>query len=385
MLALALDDGSELSLLDVLMVGGLGPHFCDLAAPSDVATLAACSKAFAAEFNDDHLWVALLTSHFGIAAHEARLVRDPRRAFAQRAVCARWGLALPVSPRNIQKFGRPTTPTTTYRAPAISHSLSWSPESENEKDTSSPRRRPLRSLQSDATVDDPPCSSPAPPQMDQCTVARLQEGLKQLMMMGGARGMTACPVTPGDWSRWSARLTGADDGAELQLTLRYLPADESASAHTPSTPRRAVERETERDETEGDALVDLPRVHVRSPADLRHPNVDARTGEMCRRALGRRCSAVALIGEQLRAVAELLDRPVFDVPPADPEAAAVWYGHHAVPGTGMRQRPSRKGSSQLKAVTPHERHQEQQVENNEPVATARRRPLPSAMTRGLTF
>lgn len=353
-LLLALDDASPCTLLDVLAVGGIAPHLSELIDPSALAALASCSKECAAQLSDGRLWASLLAQHFGMTTAEANGLRDPRRTFAQRTVCARWSLAMP-TPRRRRSSGAapPLTPRTVVRKPPpIAQSSSWSPESEaeNDKDGSPPRRRPaLRRLQSN--VDGEEASKASRPIMAACTVARLREGLKQLML-SGSEGLQACPVSPGDWSRWSARLACANDGSavsglEIELAMRY-PADGSADGSAPDTSNgtsHGTSHGTEDDEGgkfPTEAHEGLPRIRVRQPVGLFHPNVDATTGEVSVRALARRCSSVALVSEQLRAVAGLLQRPAFDVAPVNEEAAAMWFGERAVLSARLRARPAQR-------------------------------------------
>lgn len=240
-------------------------------------------------------------------------MKSPRRAFAQRTICARWGLEQPTPRKPRGKSVRQvleTTPRTTRLPRAMAHHNSWSPESDQEKENK-PARTPLRPLQLDAGQT--PAKRSPRRLMPSCTAARLRNGLMQLMTAGPPR-VSACPVSPGDWSLWSAHVARADDGSlltglEVRLSLRF-PADDERDC--------------------------IPNVKVNRPAGFFHPNVDARSGMICARALEQRCNAVMLVGEQLSAIVDLLHRPVFDVAPANEEAAALCYGDQAM----LRQRIS---------------------------------------------
>ena len=70
---------------------------------------------------------------------------------------------------------------------------------------------------------------------------------------------------------------------------------------------------------------ELPRVQILSPTCF-HPNVDPRDQSVCADALGCRCTPVDLVGQQLKALTSLLERPSFEVAPLNMEAAALWYG-----------------------------------------------------------
>lgn len=332
----SMEDDPVPTLVNVLEVEGIAHHLTELAEPSVVALLASCSKATASLLATNDVWAGLLSQHFGVHKEVARELGEPKRSFAQRTICARWNLTEPSTPaRQLH------TPSTPQQPPLLMQSNSWSPDSTDSsgKENSPPpqRRRPLQVLQAEAGSMTTPATAAAPRKLQPCTVSRLREGLRQVMM-SSPEGVTAFPCAPGDWSTWTARVTCPEDGSavaglEVRLSLCF-PDDEATNG----------DHASETTETMG-----LPRVMVQHPVGLFHPNIDVRTGDLSALALSRRCSAIALVGEQLVAVADLLTRPAFDVAPSNTEAAAMWYGDRTALRARVRARAVQRESPEQRS------------------------------------
>lgn len=313
--------------------------FASQAKPAVLANLCATSKDLAAAFSPPRLWASQLESRFGVTVADAAEFSDPRRELARRAVCAAIESLTATSPVRRQR----TTPAPTdlpetppppawaarFAARGTPTSQSWSPEGsppETNKENRAPHRRPLTRLHATPQSCHPPDSQASASSASTackttanhaCVVSRLRSGMRQIVMGTAGDAVTACPKNPDDWSTWAARVTcPRDDGAlvcgmafELQLVypMNDVPEMANDDAHEAA----------------------LPRVVLNAPSRFYHPNVHPTSGVLCTRALGKRCSPVDLVGDQLVAVLSLLRRPVFSVPPLNVAAAASWYGDAA--------------------------------------------------------
>jgi ubiquitin-protein ligase len=341
------------SLVELLACRDIASEFARCADPSVTAVLRGCSAALRETFSDPKLWATLL-ERFGISSAEAAKYPNPQREFARRTVCA--AIGPPVSEDKLSGRASSVEAFKDQRIDAAAAaaageetpqqqlswpqrlaargegmlSRSWSPEGEG----APPQRTPLRPIRlnpsaldtpsSRASAERPPLQDAAgqqplsAPEMNACTVARLREGLRAIIM-GGSDLMTACPEQVGDWRTWTARVTCPVDrslvsGMAFRLRLEFPTLHPTPTTH----------KEEEEEEEEGHVSA-LPVVKVVSPRCF-HPNIDPSDGTVCLRALSRRCSPVDLVGEQLYGVLSLLGRPAFDVPPLNTEAAAKWYG-----------------------------------------------------------
>ena len=302
----ATEDLSPPTLSSLLATDGIAQYFSTCVDASTTAMLASCSTSTAAVLGDAHIWANLLAKQFGIDSAEAHRLPQPKRAYAQRIICERWGLVLPHT-------------RSERRAPALAAGLQTpkprafmakaSPKTQVAKENVPPRE-PLGRLSQDHTRSSTPASSAdadSPVRLNKCTISRLRHGLHEIMMRGPA-GIRACPEQPDDWAVWTAKVICSDDdgsivaGTEFSARLRF-PPDADAE-----------------NETDG-----LPEVEITRPVCF-HPNIDERSGRVCPAALRRRILPTQLIGDQLTALADLLRRPVFDTKPANETAAAMWYG-----------------------------------------------------------
>lgn len=352
-----MDDAVPLMLSGIFAVDGIAQTFAGLADPRSTAKLGACSRDLACALHSSSVWAALLTQHFQVSDSDARDEADPRRMFAQRAVCARWKLSLPpkrrkqrslavgaafvpakatVTSGDARERGEPLSPQghhtptdahssmfTPTTAPLVARVSSWSPDSCDSGDSAKENVRPHElALDSDdgaASSEATSMASAASHWLSPPTISRLRRGLQDVLL-SGREGVSACPVQPGDWSLWSARVKCSStngspfDGVEFQLRVSF----PSELAH--ETEGLECDASTDAQTTRG-----LPQVHVLQP-ECFHPNVDRKSGLLCAKALGERCLAADLIGVQLAAFVELVRRPVFSVPPTNAEASAMWYG-----------------------------------------------------------
>ena len=309
-MASAADDVATLE--DLVAVDGIADHLVTVADAPLAAALAACSRGLRETFGAELLWASLLARQEGGGARGAATPMHPRRAFAQRAICARWSLPLPTADAadpttgagagagasvisRMRPLGSPPPaykPKALWRTPLV------------DKENAPPAVR---------TATPPALRAPPPGGGGSggggCAVARLREGLRMLMMGAHGARVSACPEAAGDWSAWSATITCPDDGSPLSgetLRLRLGFELDGAAVDHGGLPTVAV---LNRPLPSGAAF---------------HPNVDA-GGTVCARALARRCAPAALVGDVLLATLDLLRRPVFAVPPSNAEAAAGWY------------------------------------------------------------
>lgn len=397
---------------------------CQIASPSSVAMLGACSRGLCKSFfHAPEPWRALLARHFRVPHRSAAQLSHVRREFARRTICARLarrrqGLqqataataaaadALP--PAGESGHSSPRSPALAWAAagrtdgglvamtpapPAwaaglaavagsggLSRSWSSAASAASTKENVAPQpRRPLRDLdgrrglldfggESGANIvanesargglparggASAPASRCRARELDVTSIARLREGLRQLILSGDA-AMTACPEEAGEWAVWSARIgCPHGDGSPaagllFRLRLHYVgasdaPADVGSGApRAGSASRTSGRAPTAAEQASHDGAIgadDLPRVVVLSPSPYFHPNVHPTTGTLDPIALCRRCAAVDLVGDHLRSVLELLRTPCFAVPPLNAEAAARWYGDAVWLRSRIRQAP----------------------------------------------
>ena len=345
-----------LTLEQLLSDRDIAEVFATNASAAALATLGGVSRALKEAVSEKQLWVSQLLARFAVDPATLANISEPRREFARRAVCASVDTAAASTPAISKLPSPPSTPTTEEVAPrrwaerlalaGTPVSQSWSPEgsppehdAENRENGSS-YRRVLRSLGQmslsgsttgreavvDISEEEPPVTRSASQEKaarKAMVVARLRAGL-HAVVMGGNSNLTACPEAPDDWSRWRAKVTACPPqhegsliggGMAFDFQLTYPMGDEEGFV-PPSL----------HDGSDHAHEAALPRISIASPAAFFHPNVNPRTGALCVKALGRRCTPVELVGEQLKAALSVLARPVFDVPPLNAKAAREWYG-----------------------------------------------------------
>ena len=329
--------------------------FAAAAPPASLAALCGASHALQETFAEKRLWVSQLVARFQVAPDDAINFVDPRREFARRTVAASVEDQRRASSSPPRQLPVPPAVTATPPLPRWAERLaesgtpvtrSWSPEDSppDGDENRPPRRRPLRRLgqrtgERDTCASDAYASSAASralttanKQSRACVIARLRASMRQIVMGECGDSVTACPEQPDDWSAWTATVTcprrdgSLVAGMTFQMHLTY-PMDGDGVANAADGAAEAAEF------THDGAL---PRVQIATPHRLFHPNVNPLTGIVDVRALGTRCSPVALVGEQLLAVLSLLTRPCFSVPALNREAAVGWYGDRAKLVSRMR-------------------------------------------------
>ena len=330
-------------------IDGFSDTLVTLISPSDVAVLAACSSALRAAFDRPRWWARQLNKHYGWNISDALRVDQPKQAFAQATVCARWGLPLPRAASDKRALVTPTRtgrgdrtrrgvehePGSLGAAPFLSGGSSagstplYASKRDNKENVRPVRNQRLSggaglsapdvtptpagpadplgaSPSSSSSADSADAAPPATPAGALRT--RLLAGLQQVML-GEVDGVSACPLSPGDWSRWTARVD-------------TMPPLEQAAAAAPSA---GVQLTLNLEfELEGEGAGGLPAITVTRPA-CKHPNIGS-DGTVCASALARRCPPVALVGEVLASVRNLLETPVLSVQPLNADAAARWFG-----------------------------------------------------------